>query len=323
MKRWMLEILVCPECKAAPFRIIDEKADGNEIISGILRCNCGREYKIINYIPRFLSSEGQKTKEPDTYDVDTKKKFEFQWKTWGKDEVIFGKTESECFDFFEKFSGSSVTKEFLKGKIVLDAGCGHGRFAQIFAKMGARSVGLDLGEGVEIAQWRIRGMENASIVQADIMKMPFKDGIFEYIWSNGVIHHTPNTRRAFSSLVRPAKEGGYVDIWLYPKGNIFWEVSQKAIRFFTTKLYPRLLSWLCYLPVPLLSIVSTYSNTRFPKNSWRECAQVIYDWYSPKYQWHHTIEEVTGWYQEEGFEHIESVGVPVAVSGRKKIKEKA
>ena len=318
MKRWLLEILACPDCGKYPLDLIEKEANTQGVISGILRCSCQSTYPIINSIPRFLPNYRLDTLAMKVdYDEDTKKKFEFQWQKWGRDEVIFGKSESECFNFFDRFSGSAVSRDFLKGKLVLDAGCGHGRFTQIFAKMGAQSVGVGVGDGVEIAQWRTKGMDNVNIVQADIMKMPFKKGVFDYLWSNGVIHHTPDTFKAFTRLVNVVKESGYLDIWVYPKGGLLWETSQRAIRFFTIRLNPKLLSILCYLPAPLLAIVPTYSKTRFPKNSWRECAQVIYDWYSPKYQWHHAIEEVVGWYQREGFEDIEALEVPVAVSGKK------
>ena len=45
-----------------------------------------------------------------------------------------------------------------------------------------------------------------------------------------------------------------------------------------------------------------YSGTSLKTASWRQCAQVIYDFFGPKYQTHHTKAEVRAWYQEEGFE---------------------
>jgi len=67
----------------------------------------------------------------------------------------------------------------------------------------------------------------------------------------------------------------------------------------------KLLYRLCFISVPLLSIVKTYSGTSLKNSSWREGAQVAYDWYSPEYQ------------SEEGFEDIEVFQVPVGMAGKK------
>lgn len=310
MRDFLMQLLDCPECRSGPLRLKAQERRDGEIISGQITCDgCGRVYPVINGIPRFLKNY-QKSQ--------VQKRFEHQWKKWGRDEVIFGRTREESKKFFLDFSGSAINPKYLKGKVSLDGGCGHGRFAEIMAECGAFSVGLDIGSGVEIARHRIKKYPNAAIVQGDIMNPPFKKGIFDYIWSNGVIHHTPNTREAFSQLVKILKSGGYLDIWLYPKKGILWEVSQAFIRSITTRMPVPMLEFFCYLAVPLLSIVPTFSKTSFPKNTWRQCAQVIYDWYSPKYQTHHTNEEISGWYNQEGFSDIEILDLPVAVSGKKK-----
>lgn len=309
MRDFLMALLDCPECRSGFLSLKVSEQKDKDIISGEIHCKCKAVYPIINGIPRFIKNY-QKTSQ-------VQKRFEYQWKRWGKDEVIFGRTREESEKFFLDFSGSSISPEYLKGKVVLDGGCGHGRFAEIMAEFGGFSVGLDIGSGVEIARRRIEKYPNASIVQGNIMNPPFKREVFDYIWSNGVIHHTPNTREAFAQLVKILKSSGYLDIWLYPKKSLLWEISQKTIRSITTRMPARMLEFFCYLAVPLLSVVPTFSKTSFPKNSWRECAQVIYDWYSPKYQSHHTNEEVVEWYRQEGFSDIEVLDLPVAISGKK------
>lgn len=318
MKGFLISLLDCPECRSGSLVLKKESRENNEIISGELHCKCGAIYPIINEIPRF--SKNCRIDNPSLRQIkasQVQKRFEYQWKKWGRDEVIFGRDREESKKFFLKYSGSKINSEYLKGKLTLDAGCGHGRIAEIIAEFGALTVGLDIGDGVEIAKYRIAKYPTACIVQGDIMDPPFKNNTFDYIWSNGVIHHTPNTRRAFSQLTKIIKKGGYLDIWVYPKKGILWEISQKSIRAITTRLPERTLEFFCYLAVPLLSVAPTFSKTRFPKNSWRECAQVIFDWYSPQYQTHHTNEEVVAWYKEEGFTDIEILNLPVAISGRK------
>lgn len=308
MRNFLLELLECPQCRVGKLELKNPVYINEDIISGNLVCRCGKDYLILNGVPRFTPAEEISQ---------VRKRFEYQWKKWGKDEVIFGRKKEESRRFFFDFSGKKITPEYLNGRSTLDAGCGHGRFTGIMAETGAFAVGLDLGDGVEVAYQKIKDMPNASIVQGDIMNPPFKKQAFDYIWSNGVIHHTPDTRRAFSRLAELVRPQGYLDIWVYPKKSLLWEASQKTIRAVTTHMPAGVLTFFCYLAVPLLSVVPTFSKTRFPKNSWRECAQVIYDWYSPQFQSHHTNDEVTAWYRQEGFDDLEVLGLPVTVSGRK------
>jgi SAM-dependent methyltransferase len=318
MREFVMTLLDCPACRKGSLKLTIEEKNNIEIVSGKINCSCGAIYPIINAVPRFLDNYRlDKTEGKDVKSSQVQQRFEYQWKRWGRDEVIFGRTREESKKFFLDYAGSKINPGYLKGKFTLDGGCGHGRFAEIMAEFGAYSVGLDLGSGVEIARYRVEKYSNACIVQGDIINPPFKRGVFDYIWSNGVIHHTPDTRKAFTRLAEILKKGGYLDIWLYPKKGFLWEISQKSIRFFTTRMPAGLLEFFCYLAVPLLSVVPTFSKTSFPKNSWSQCAQVIYDWYSPKYQTHHTNKEVSEWYRQEGFMDIEVLDLPVAIVAKK------
>lgn len=309
MRDFLMKLLDCPECRSGSLKLqVNEKKE-DDIISGEIKCSCGARYPVINGIPRFVRNCRQASQ--------VQKRFEYQWKRWGRDEVIFGRTKEESRDFFFKLAGSKITEGYLRGKYALDAGCGHGLITEIMSESGAFAIGLDLGSGVEVARYRTKNLPGVSIVQGDIMNLPFKKGVFDYIWSNGVIHHTPDTRRAFSCLTKILKPGSYLAVWVYPKKGLIWEVSQKAVRSITTRMPAAMLEFFCYLAVPLLAVVPTFSKTSFPKNSWKECAQVIFDWYSPKYQTHHTNDEVVEWYRQEGFMDIEVLDLPVAISGKK------
>ena len=95
---------------------------------------------------------------------------------------------------------------------------------------------------------------------------------------------------------------------------------QQGLRSITTKLPPKLLLALCYVPVPLLSIpgLGAYSGTSLKNSSWSECAQVVFDFYGPKYQTHHEDEEVIGWFAEEGYERMGTGPDPLSVFGFRK-----
>lgn len=306
-----LDLLQCINCGGDNLFLNIKEQDRKIVRNGTINCQCDNSFSIEDSIPRFLENWKSLT--------DTQKKFEYQWDKWGKEEIIFGRTKEESKNYLLKSLGFGLNEFFFKGKTVLDAGCGHGRFVEIFAEMDTKlSVGMDLGEGIEIAKWRNREQKNTLLVQGNILNTPFKPETFDYIWCNGVIHHTPNPKRAVKSLCKVLKKGGYINLWVYPKGGYSWEVSQKIIRFITTKLPPTILYPLCYLAVPLLYIVPTYSNTNPRKNTWKHCAQVIYDWYSPKFQSHHSNVEIVGWLTEFGCVETDILSPPVTVVGRKK-----
>ena len=311
MKKEYLDLLKCIACGHEQLSMTGEKNDERGVVEGRLICNrCGEEFPVNKGIPRFMESWGLLS--------DTKGKFEFQWQKWGKEDVIFGRTKEESKEYLLRSTGFNLDETYFKGKRVLDAGCGHGRFVELFAEMGAElSVGIDIGNGIEIAKWRNRNNPNTLFIQGSILNLPFRSQRFDFIWSNGVLHHTPNPQLGFSKLCEATKEDGFFNIWLYPKGGAIWEVSQRTIRSFTTRLPPEMLKVFCYLAVPLLYFVPTYSGTNPNKNSWKHCAQVIYDWYSPKYQSHHTNEEVIGWFREEGFSQTDVLDLKVTVVGKK------
>jgi SAM-dependent methyltransferase len=277
-------LLACPACRAdAPLR-----SSGDALTCPA----CGTTLPV---------RAGVVVAAPDGGDRDTKAKFEHQWAVWGADDVIFGKSTEQYEErYFAEFAGPALTREWFAGKTVLDAGCGHGIMVEVFRRLGAQSVGLELGDGVVQAARRLQGTD-ARLVQGDILAAPFRDAAFDYVYSNGVIHHTRDPRRAFAELARIVKPGGHLDLWLYPRRGRLWETIMPAARAVTVRLPPAVLSRLVYLLVPLLYVVPTWSRTSPRTHTWRQCAQVIYDWLSPRYQSHHDFDEVRRWYEEEGF----------------------
>jgi ubiquinone/menaquinone biosynthesis C-methylase UbiE/uncharacterized protein YbaR (Trm112 family) len=313
LKEKLLNLLCCPICKNEKLDLnIEEKITG-EIKSGTLCCSeCSNSYPIVKGIPRFVG------KHISSFDDQVKQRFEQQWQTWGSSEIIFGRTKTESIEYFNKYAGEGFQQDQLKNKICVDAGCGHGRFTEIMAEGAASlSIGIDLGEGIEKARLRTKHLENVELVQADLLKLPFKSNIVDYIWSDGVLHHTENTEKGLNEVARLVKENGGLRVWFYPVDSWIWEITQKTIRSVTTKMPSKVLMFFCYLVVPMLAFVKTYSRTQWPKNKWKDCAQVIWDWYSPKYQWHHTPEEVMGWFSKFGFIKLESHDLQTSIAGIK------
>jgi len=313
MKESLLKILACPVCKN-DLNLAVERSDG-EIIEGKLTCpDCHNDYPVRNYIPRFVRS--------DRYVQSFSMEWTLHWNT--QLDSFSGTKESEST--FKKKTGFDLEK--LKGKIVLDVGCGSGRFMEVAEKYAAEVVGIDMSFSVDSAFKNLGSKENIHVIQADISSLPFKESCFDYIFSIGVLHHVTNTREAFRQLPKLLKRGGEIAIWVYSDEGFLQKIYNGVssfYRFFTTRIPHRLLYRLSYISVPLyypkkVRILGKVLDLILPTSvhpnlKWRVLD--TFDWYSPKYQWKHKNKEVVQWFREEGLKNIKILDSLVSVKGER------
>jgi SAM-dependent methyltransferase len=181
-------------------------------MEGELRCSsCASSFPITGGIPRFANlAEVESDKHA------TAENFGWQWKHFTDHDARYA----------EQFLGwiAPVTPEFFRDKVVLEGGCGKGRHTLLAAQWGAREViGVDLSEAVETAFAATRSSPNAHVIQADIFHLPLARK-FDYAFSVGVLHHLPDPRQGFLSLVSKVKPGGHVSAWIYGAENNEWIV---------------------------------------------------------------------------------------------------
>lgn len=285
--------------------------------SKLVCTNCGMSYPIVHGIPRFTSSD------------DYVGSFSFEWDKHTNHllDSVSGLTHAEDM-FFER---TGLSKQELKSKLILDAGCGTGRFVEVVNKYGGHIVGIDMSHSVNAAAKNVPGAE---VLQADIMNLPFKEESFDIIFSLGVIHHTYNTEQAFGELAKLVKPGGKLAVWVYSdegwKAKIHNRTQINSCRFFTTKMPPKMLYKLCHVAIPLyyihkLPIIGLLSRALLttscePIPEWRLLD--TFDWYSPKYQFKHTYKEVDSWFAENGFGDVTNLKVAVSVQGTKLAKSR-
>ncbi len=114
-----------------------------------------------------------------------------------------------------------------RGTPVLEVGCGMGCMAMNWAMHGAQVTAVDLNP-VAVRQTRRRlevfGL-SGGVHEADGEHLPFADGSFDYVYSWGVLHHTPNTRSAIGEVLRVLKPGGRVGIMLYHRASLLYRYT--------------------------------------------------------------------------------------------------
>lgn len=205
MKFRTLDLLCCPECRVA-LSLGATSSEGDEILRGTLHCpQCHADYPIRDGIARFV---------PDDAYVES---FSFEWKRWQVTQLDTPQ-HRESESSFHASTGRRPAE--LAGKLVLDAGCGAGRFMDVVARAGAEVVGVDLSFAVDRARGNLRSQPKCDLVQADILHLPFRPEAFDFIYSIGVLEHTPNPRLGFASLRERLKPGGELAIWVLPRRKL-------------------------------------------------------------------------------------------------------
>jgi SAM-dependent methyltransferase len=257
----------------------------------------GTKYPVVRGIPRFVAS--------DHY----VRSFSFEWNTHSSTQLdCFRGDDSSERQFRQK---TGFTPEELRGKLVLDAGVGAGRYSDVASRWGADVVGVDLSYAVEASQCNFADRSNVFIAQADIGALPFRRGSFDAIFSIGVLHHTPDTRAYFLKLVPLLKPGGTIAIWVYPREGDY--IVRNAWIRFVNKIPPYMFYEWCRWFVPWAQERLTNPWVGMIRRTFPFSTQGLgvendildtFDGYSPSFHGIHSPEEVEGWFREAGLTDI-------------------
>lgn len=109
-----------------------------------------------------------------------------------------------------------------RGARVLEVGVGAATDFVRFARAGARLSGVDLTErSIELARERLtlEGLQG-ELRQADAEALPFPDACFDFVYSWGVIHHTPAPERAVAEILRVLRPGGRLCVMVYHRHSL-------------------------------------------------------------------------------------------------------
>ncbi len=222
MREKLLEVLAEPvtgaELKLQAARVVDGLIDEGELVSTLT----GARFPIRKGIPRFVPEDNYASS------------FGRQWNKFRESQLDSASGAGRSTARFDAELGWD--SRLLRGKWLLDAGCGAGRFAEIAAARGAEVVALDYSSSVEAAAKTLAPFANADVVQGNMLEPPFKKGVFSYAYSIGVIQHTPDPQGAIRQLIPLLEPGGQYGLTIYGRKPWTKLNSKYLIRPLTRRL---------------------------------------------------------------------------------------
>lgn len=319
MRQKLLHLLRCPDCQSE-FRLNDATTQPSaDIQSGLLECSQGHRYPIRDGIPRFVPRENYASN------------FGFQWKRYGQVQIDSYAGNSISRDRFLATTG--WTPERIGGRLVLDGGCGGGRFAEIALSLGAEVVALDYSEAIDACKSNLaRYSDRLHLVQGDILRPPFASSTFDFAYTMGVLQHTPSPHQGFVRLARLVRPGGEFVADAYERSLLRYLNSIYWYRPLIKRLPPDMQFSLVVRLVkalqptkdalmrrfdgkPLLRVLTSMlipinaHHWQFPSLT-REQAEAwsvmnTFDAYSPKFDQPQDRSTMRSWSEEVGLENVE------------------
>jgi len=263
----------------------------------------------------------------DTFYADS---FSEQW-------IKFKNTQLDTSQLDEskvRFTSEISDLKGLEGKTILEVGSGAGRFINLLATEAkpALLVGIDPSEAVYSSfDSVVNKSVNFLIVRCSVYNLPFKC-IFDFSYSIGVLHHTPDPFLSFKKIGQVTKVGGKVALSLY-ENNLFerpnrtnlkvvfiellWALNFVRVEFFrlfTTKVPYRVMFFYCKFFVPMLHYINKvpvirYLRYLFPSTCYRnlpvEWSMVdTMDTYSTEIVHQYRCRDIYGWYRKMQYKDI-------------------
>ncbi len=207
MKYSDINVFCCAKCRGV-LRFLrisecDKNLDMQEVLEGLLICaNCNSNYPIMKSIPRFVNLNNYTSS------------FGYQWKKFSRTQL--GEIQKQISR--ERFYATTKWPNNLCGQLILEVGCGAGRFSEIALDTGAEVHSFDLSDAVEANMANIKSWElkrHHHLFQADIYQIPLPYEMFDKIFCFGVLQHCPDVRKAYLSLVHFLKPGGELAVDCY------------------------------------------------------------------------------------------------------------
>jgi SAM-dependent methyltransferase/uncharacterized protein YbaR (Trm112 family) len=212
------DFLACPACHG----------DLNLARDTLTCSSCGRTYPVSNGVPLFDVPSDADSSAASTAKNTRRHYWDSGWEArYAGDHAELAKLVTR--DDWHAYVGATVAaapkhvrhfeagKSAVQGKVVLDIGCGGGVSSATFGYFGARYIGID--HSLHAATYALRHLRciegEGFTAQGNAEALPIRTGSIDVVYSNGVLHHTPNFVRTLDEVHRVMKQGGKAIIALY------------------------------------------------------------------------------------------------------------
>jgi SAM-dependent methyltransferase len=139
--------------------------------------------------------------------------------------AFFDEVEQHRYTDYAPWMPAVMGFNEFAGARLLEVGCGMGTDLLQFARGGAKVTGVDLTpRSIEISRQHLAVYgERGDFAITDGERLPFADESFDVVYSNGVLHHTPDTAGAVREVHRVVRTGGQARVMLYYRNSLnYW-----------------------------------------------------------------------------------------------------
>jgi SAM-dependent methyltransferase len=222
-------------------------------------------------------------RDDDTVAAGSPERFGFEWQTYAE-------MRPEYEDQFRRWTAPIDVAEW-RDRSFLDVGCGMGRNSYWPMTYGARSgVAIDVDDAsLASARQTLSPFPTVTVRRLSAYDIDYRDQ-FDFAYSIGVIHHLEHPQRALEAMVRAAKPGGKVLIWVYGLENNEWIVRliTPLRRWVFSRLPIGFLHWLSWFPTAALWLALRlgFGRTEYARQTrtftFRHLRSIVFDQLLPK-----------------------------------------
>ena len=258
----------------------------------------GRQYPIIDEIPLLFVEEDGSTPAATTRLLGT------AWEVTHAVQDFYENTPFPNYNSFDsiasfvKRADAGIFARLLRQQIpinsnVLEVGCSTGQLSNYLAATTPTRV---YAADMTLASLRLghdfakrNGIQGVRFIQTNLFMPPIKPQSMDIVISNGVLHHTYDTKKAFMSISRLVRPGGYIIIGLYNHiGRLRTNFRRGLVKMFGERML--------FLDPHLRSNLSPEK-----RRAW------INDQYYHPQERKHSISELMEWFVEAGFSFVSSI----------------
>jgi SAM-dependent methyltransferase len=261
------ELLVCPAC-------------GGALDAGWSCCGCGMRYEAPDGIPNLRLSRDAR--------VEAVRRFYEHAPFPGyppRDSLEWLRARAERSEF------ARLLDRAIPGDArIVEIGCGTGQMTLYLARADRLVIGADLARGsLQLAARAARrfGIDRVQFIETDLLRPGLKPASFDVVYSSGVLHHTPDPRKAFARIAPLVRPGGMIVLGLYNA------IARLPLRL--RRLVARLSG---YRIVPFDPVLRDRKSEPARRAAW------LRDQYQHPEEHRHTLAEVQAWFEENGIEYV-------------------